>query len=194
MIAAEVPTTTDGAEAAHLHSAAAVRSEATTPIEGAAVPGLHGEAATVWVIGQAGVALAAAFDLTGLTTALAESPTSSSAYAASEGAAVTGYPALDASPPGDPVGEVFPVGRAVEAATGADILNRFVPHHLLAELSQAVEELVVRVEEETGQGWDAWAVAAGLAAVAAELGRRQLRRPKARAALARWGMGDRDGL
>jgi hypothetical protein len=55
-------------------------------------------------------------------------------------------------------------------------VNRFVPPEVLAEATRAVGQLAVRVEEEAGSGWETWAVAAGLAVLAGEVARRQLRR------------------
>jgi len=95
----------------------------------------------------------------------------------------------------------LPFGPAVDAQLGfgaieAGILNRFAPPEVLAEAAQAVELLAVRLEEEAaGSGWESWAAAAGLAVVAGEVARRQLRRrPTGRPVPPAWSRGGLDGF
>jgi hypothetical protein len=92
----------------------------------------------------------------------------------------------------------LPFGPAVESppgvgAIGAAILNRFAPPDVLAQAAQAVEVLAVRLEEGSGEGWESWALAAGLAAAAGEVARRQFRRrPAVRPVPPSWDTGGRD--
>jgi hypothetical protein len=69
---------------------------------------------------------------------------------------------------------------------GADVIGEFSLPATMTELAAAIEHLAVQVEDQVENGWEAWAVVAGLAALAGETARRQLRR-KARPAHARGG-------
>lgn len=92
-------------------------------------------------------------------------------------------------------GVVVDAGAGLVAA-GAGVLDRFSPPQLLEGVTRAAEQTAVQLVGEpeggSGDGWEAWTVAAGLAAASVELARRQLRRRAARTARSAWNWGTCD--
>jgi hypothetical protein len=95
------------------------------------------------------------------------------------GGATVATPAADEAVPVVADVHADPAAAVPDAPVAADIIDALGPPPVMAEWEEwveAVESLAVWIEGEEAGGWESWLAAAGLAALAGEIARRQVRR------------------